>query len=93
MTLVCEICGKTFSRRAKPAGAHTYCSYACSGKGKQKRRTVYDNTTGELVIAGGTAEECAEAMGISVDSFKTAVWLVRKGKNKRWTIIENQEEE
>lgn len=88
MICTCEICGKTFSRRGKPKGAHTYCSWVCSGEGKKKRYTVVDNTTGDVVIEGGTAAACAEAMGVGFDSFRTITSLVRQGRNKRWTIKE-----
>ena len=41
--------------------------------------TVYNTKTDELIILDGTSKECAEAMGISVESFYSYLSLSRKG--------------
>ncbi|MBO7240216.1 MAG: hypothetical protein J6V23_07020 [Bacteroidaceae bacterium] len=38
------------------------------------------------VIIDGTAEECAEAMGITLKSFYSAVTHAKTGKIKKWYI-------
>lgn len=69
------------------------------GKGHNRPRgswlnyTVYDNKTDFPIIVGGTARECANAMGITLESFYNAVDRCRKGKNNRWTILAEWEDE
>lgn len=55
--------------------------------------TVYDNRTDFPIIVGGSARACAKAMGITLESFYNAVDRSRKGKNKRWTILSEWEDE
>lgn len=93
MIAECAYCGKTYSRRQKPLGDRSFCSRACYAASMRKRYTVYNNTKGQLVIERGTAEECAEAMDRDLYSFKATLHKVRKGQNKRWTIVEEKEEE
>lgn len=52
------------------------------------RYTVYDNKTDRAVIYDGTANECAQALGRSRNSFYCMVDRVRKGKNHRWTVLQ-----
>ena len=40
-----------------------------------------------MVIEEGTAEECAEALGMRLDSFHTAVNSARKQEHPRWKVI------
>lgn len=56
------------------------------------RYTVYKNKNDELVIVDGTAKECAEAIGCSLDSFYTMVSNERTGKVKKWKIITRYED-
>ncbi len=65
---------KNANHRAEK-GSRIFCLY-----------TVYDNTTGLPVIAYGTAEECARAMGMKYDSFFCAVTRAHTGQVKRWDI-------
>ena len=59
-----------------PPGQREFCTY-----------TVYDNRTDFPVIVGGTATECAKAMGLTIESFYCAVSRARSGATKRWTIM------
>ena len=60
--------------------------------------TVYDNRKDYPcpVIIGGTARECAAAMGISLASFHT-IWTKLKNRNKRatrkWDIFRDDPED
>lgn len=63
-------------------GEHgNYCTY-----------TVYDNRTDFPVIVGGTAEQCARAMNLTLGSFYCAVTRARNKKIKRWTIMKEYED-
>lgn len=62
-------------------------------KGNFLNYTVYDNKTDFPIIVGGSAQECAKAMGITLQSFFNAVDRSRKGLNKRWTILSEWEDE
>lgn len=62
-------------------------------RGNYLNYTVYDNKTDFPIIVGGTARECAKAMGITLESFYCAVDRCRKGKNRRWTILSEWEDE
>lgn len=51
--------------------------------------TVWNNKTDELVILDGTSKECAEAMGITIQSFYSYLCKSKKGII-RWTITESK---
>ena len=53
---------------------------------RKKLYTVWNNTTDEVVIVDGNINECAKAMGVSVNSFYSIVTKSRKGIQKKWTI-------
>jgi hypothetical protein len=53
---------------------------------KQAIYSVWNNKTDEVIIIDGTAEQCAKAMGIKVESFYTASMKASRGKNLKWTI-------
>ena len=55
------------------------------------RYTVYDNRTGFPVIIDGNYIDAAEAMGIKLSYFRKAVYLSRRGLNKRWTILTSRQ--
>ena len=60
-------------------GSRVFCRY-----------TVYNNRakTDLPVIVDGTAQECAQALKMSsANSFYSTVDRVRKGRNKKYTII------
>lgn len=71
------------------------------GKGKYERTkhftyTVYDRRTDMPVIIGGTARQCAAAMGISLDSFHTIYTKLKNGSEKatqKWEIFRDEPEE
>lgn len=63
-------------RRGRPKG----------GKCPIKLYTVYNNITDMPVIIDGTAEECAKAMGIKLESFYSYVARLHDGKTKKWYI-------
>ena len=48
--------------------------------------SVWDNRTDEVVIIDGEARECAEAMGMTLASFYSAITRAKSGAIKRWTI-------
>lgn len=59
------------------------------GSGEYKRKkhftyTVYDRRTDMPLVIGGTARECAAAMGIALGSFHT-IWTRLKNGNKKAT--------
>lgn len=56
-------------------GTRSFCVY-----------TVYDNRTDLPIIIDGEARECAEAMGMTLASFYSAVVHAKSGKIKRWHI-------
>lgn len=49
--------------------------------------TVYENRNARFVIKEGTAEECAEAMGMSVAGFHTVVNYSRGQDYPKWDIV------
>lgn len=49
--------------------------------------TVYDNKTDTPVIVDGSPRKCAEAMGMKLSSFYSAITRCNNGENKRWTIL------
>lgn len=51
---------------------------------KCNRYTVYNNKTDFPVIVYGTSEECAKAMGITLNTFYK---LTSYKKTKKWFII------
>ena len=53
---------------------------------KQVLYSVWNNFTDEVIIIDGTAEQCAKAMGIKLESFYTASMKASRGKNLKWTI-------
>lgn len=53
---------------------------------KKCRYTVYEKRNARLVIKEGTAEECADAMGIGVGSFRAAVKDSRTQELPKWDI-------
>ena len=57
------------------------------------RYSVYDNKTDFPVIIDGTADECARALNRSRNSFYCLVNRVRKGRNKRYTILQRMVDE
>ena len=50
----------------------------------KKLYTVYDNKTDFPVIVDGTSEECARAMGITLNTFYK---LISYKKTDKWYII------
>ena len=58
------------------------------GTRKLKRYTVYNNKTDFPVIVNGTHRECAEAMGISLDTFYK---YTSTRKTTKWTVMEDKE--
>lgn len=52
----------------------------------QRRYTVWDNRSDEMVILDGSARDAARAMGVKISSFYTTVCRSRNGKNARWTV-------
>lgn len=55
--------------------------------------TVYDNRTDFPLIIDGTADECAKVLRRSRNSFYCMVDRVRKGKNKRFTVLRRMVDE
>ena len=51
-----------------------------------KLYTVYNNKTDLPVIIDGTAEQTAEAMGMSIKTFYPTVARSIKGINKKWYV-------
>ena len=49
--------------------------------------SVWDNRTDEVVIIDGTAKQCAEMMGRSLNCFYSTVRRSKSGEIKRWTIL------
>ena len=59
------------------------------------RYSVYRRGTDEPVIIHGTAKQCARAMHIQVDSFRTMLDKQRNGKpggSMKWEIYRDDEE-
>ena len=65
------------------------------GKGQYVRKkhctyTVYDRRTDMPLVIGGTARECAAAMGVSLGSFHTIYTKLKNGSRKatrKWEIF------
>ena len=58
--------------------------------------TVYDRRTDMPVIIGGTARECAAAMGISLGSFYTIYTKSKNGSAQatlKWEIFRDEPDE
>ena len=53
---------------------------------REKLYSVWNNETDEVVIIDGNANECAAAMGISINSFYPLVSRCIKGECKKWTF-------
>ncbi len=64
-----------------------------SGSRCFSRYSVYDNRTDDPIIIDGTADQCAKALKRSVNSFYCMVGRVRKGKNKRYTVLQRMADE
>ena len=61
---------------------------------KRNKYTVYDKHTDLPIIIDGTADKCAAAMGVTVDSFWSArsrFLKPRKQKDERWEIYKEEE--
>ena len=48
--------------------------------------SIWNNKNDELIILDGTAEECAEAMGMTESTFRSIMTKVKQGTIKKWTI-------
>lgn len=48
--------------------------------------SIWNNKNDELVILDGTAEECAEAMGMGESCFRSTLSKASRGLVKKWTI-------
>lgn len=57
--------------------------------------SVYNRSTDMPVIIGGTAKECAAAMGLTVDSFRTIYTKTKNGRlvSHKWEIFRDEEYE
>lgn len=60
----------------KGANGRKFCMYS-----------VYDNRTDFPIVIDAPAEECARVLKRSLNSFYCLVSRVRKGKNKRYTVL------
>ena len=62
---------------------------------RQKRYSVYHTKTDMPLIIYGTSKECAEAMGITVNSFYRYIIRTRQGKIKahKWLVYEDEVED
>lgn len=56
------------------------------GRKKFMSYSVWDNRTDEIIIIDGTSKECAEAMGMKLESFYSAVVRAKNGSIKRYAI-------
>ena len=63
------------------------CMHDENGKPYFRLYTVYDNRTDYPIIAGATAREAAEAMGVTYSSFHSLVTKAAKGIVRKWTFI------
>ena len=59
------------------------------------RYSVYQDKTDVPLIIYGTAEECANAMGIKVNSFYRYIVRMRQGliKFKKWVVYKDEVDE
>lgn len=60
-----------------------------------KKYSVYDKRTDQPVIIGGTAEECAAAMGVATWTFYVEYSKLKNGKLKsnKWEIFLDDDDE
>ena len=60
-----------------------------------KRYSVYHTKTEMPLVIYGTAKECAEAMGVTLNSFYRYIMRIREGKIKirKWLVYEDEVEE
>lgn len=49
--------------------------------------TVYDNRTDLPIVTAETAERCAKAMGVKLDTFHHAI---NQTRGKRWTVLKHE---
>lgn len=60
-------------------------------KNRRVRYTVYNNKTDFPVIVDGTAQECAKAMGMTIDSFYCALARFKRPRKTqrdlKWTFV------
>ena len=58
------------------------------------RYSVYNPGTDMPVIIGGTARECAAAMGVTYASFRTIYSTLKNGqpRSNRWEIYRDEED-
>lgn len=57
-------------------------------KGNKKQYyTVWLSKT-DQIVATGTAEECAEQLGMTKASFYSLVWRAREGMRKKYTVLQ-----
>ena len=56
------------------------------------RYSVWDNRNDQLVLLDGTAEKCADAMGVTVSSFRTIATKCKQGDERRWHVETNRKE-
>ena len=62
---------------------------------KAKRYSVYHKGTDMPLVIYATAKECAEAMGIRLNSFYRYIVRMRGGKIqlRKWAVYEDESEE
>lgn len=62
---------------------------------KLRRYSVYSKKTDMPLIIYGTSYECAEAMGITVNSFYRYLCRIREGKMqlRKWMVYEDEVDE
>jgi hypothetical protein len=56
------------------------------GRKRYVAYSVWDNRTDDIIIIDGTAEESAKAMGLTIESFYSAVTRAKNGSIKRYAI-------
>lgn len=59
------------------------------------RYSVYNKKTDAPIVIYGTSKECANAMGIRLNSFYKHIVRMRKGKTNttKWLVFEDEKEE
>ena len=57
------------------------------------RYSVWDNRTDQLLILDGTSKECADAMGIKLNSFRSAASKSNHGRERIWHIETDRRED
>lgn len=60
--------------RGRPKGAK-------SRRAALRKYSVYECGTDRPIFINGTAKECAEAMGVTTNSFYKRLWSHRSGRN------------